>query len=54
MNLPLSNALNPAQASALLTVSSPAPTQGAGASPALGGATTMREDFAQHFARMAR
>ena len=54
MNLPLSNAVNPAQASALLTVSSPAPTQGAGASPALGGATTMREDFAQHFARMAR
>ena len=54
MNLPLSNVLNPAQASALLTVSSPAPAQGAGASPALGGATTMREDFAQHFARMAR
>ena len=52
MNLPLSNAVNPALASALLTVSSPA--QGAGMSPALGSAVAMREDFAQHFARMAR
>ena len=54
MNLPLSNAVNPALASALLTVSSPAPAQGAGAVPASGSAMTMREDFAQHFARMAR
>ena len=52
MNLPLSNAVNPALASALLTVSSPA--QGAGMAPALGSAVAMREDFAQHFARMAR
>ena len=54
MNLPLSNAVNPALASALLTVSSPAPAQGAGMAPALGSAVAMREDFAQHFARMAR
>jgi flagellar hook-length control protein FliK len=52
MNLPLSNAVNPALASALLTVSSPA--QGAGMAPALGGAVALREDFAQHFSRMAR
>jgi flagellar hook-length control protein FliK len=52
MNLPLSNAVNPALASALLTVSSPA--QGAGMAPALGSAVALREDFAQHFARMAR
>jgi len=54
MNLPLSNAVNPALASALQTVSSPAPAQGAGMAPALGSAVGMREDFAQHFARMAR
>ena len=54
MNLPLSNAVNPALASALLSVSSPAPAQGAGVAPALGSAVAMREDFAQHFARMAR
>ncbi len=54
MNLPLSNAVNPALASALLTVSNPAPAQGAGMAPALGSAVAMREDFAQHFARMAR
>ena len=52
MNLPLSQAVNPALASALLTVSSPAPA------PALastaGSAASLREDFAQHFARMAR
>ena len=52
MNLPLSNAVNPALASALLTASSPA--QGAGMAPALGSAVALREDFAQHFARMAR
>ena len=52
MNLPLSNAVNPALASALLTASSPA--QGAGMAPALGSAMALREDFAQHFARMAR
>ena len=52
MNLPLSNAVNPALASALLTASSPA--QGAGMTPALGSAMALREDFAQHFARMAR
>ena len=52
MNLPLSNAVNPALPSALLTASSPA--QGAGMAPALGSAVALREDFAQHFARMAR
>jgi flagellar hook-length control protein FliK len=54
MNLPLSNAVNPALASALLTASSPAPAQGAGMAPSLGSAMALREDFAQHFARMAR
>ena len=54
MNLPLSNAVNPALASALLSVSSPAPAQGAGVAPALGSSVALREDFAQHFARMAR
>ena len=54
MNLPLSQAVNPALASALLSVSSPAPAQGAGMAPSLGSAMALREDFAQHFARMAR
>ena len=50
MNLPLSQAVNPALASALLTVSSPAPAL----SSTAGSAASLREDFAQHFARMAR
>ena len=50
MNLPLSQAVNPALASALLTVSSPAPALASTA----GSAASLREDFAQHFARMAR
>ena len=50
MNLPLSNAVNPALASALLTVSSPAPAL----SSTAGSAASLRDDFAQHFARMAR
>ena len=50
MNLPLSQAVNPALASALLSVSSPAPAL----SSTAGSAASLREDFAQHFARMAR
>ena len=50
MNLPLSPAVNPALASALLTVSSPAPAL----SSTAGSAASLRDDFAQHFARMAR
>ena len=52
MNLPLSNAVNPALASALLTVSSPA--HASSATSTSGSAASLREDFAQHFARMAR
>jgi Flagellar hook-length control protein FliK len=54
MNLPLSNAVNPALASALHSVSTPAPAQGGALSNALGSASHMRDDFAQHFARLAR
>ncbi len=54
MNLPLSNAVNPALASALHSVSTPAPAQGGALSNALGSASQMRDDFAQHFARLAR
>jgi len=54
MNLPLSNAVNPALASALHNVTTPAPAQGGALSSALGSASNMRDDFAQHFARLAR
>lgn len=54
MNLPLSHVVNPALASALLTVSSPAPAQSSTLAAAAGSAAPLREDFAQHFARMAR
>jgi len=54
MNLPLSNAVNPALASALHNVTTPAPAQGGALSSALGSSSNMRDDFAQHFARLAR
>ena len=54
MNLPLSHVVNPALASALLTVSSPAPAQSSALAAAAGSAAPLREDFAQHFARLAR
>ncbi len=54
MNLPLSNAVNPALASALHSVTTPAPAQGGALSNALGSASNLRDDFAQHFARIAR
>ncbi|NBX53748.1 MAG: flagellar hook-length control protein FliK [Betaproteobacteria bacterium] len=54
MNLPMSNAVNPTLASALHNVSTTAPAQGGALSNALGGASHMREDFAQHFARLTR
>ena len=54
MNLPLSNAVNPALASALHSVTTPAPAQAGALSNALGSASHARDDFAQHFARIAR